>query len=79
MTPSEIRGPIKTQFGYHVLKLDEVEKGTLRSFDEARARTRSRVPQGPFADHFLRRVAEARRSRILESHGTRFGGASARI
>jgi peptidyl-prolyl cis-trans isomerase D len=36
MTPGEIRGPIKTQFGYHVLKLDEIEAGHLRSFEEAR-------------------------------------------
>ncbi|HEY5810376.1 MAG TPA: SurA N-terminal domain-containing protein [Povalibacter sp.] len=36
MTPNEIRGPIKTQFGYHVLQLIEAEKGKLRSFDEAR-------------------------------------------
>jgi peptidyl-prolyl cis-trans isomerase D len=37
MTVGEIRGPIKTQFGYHVLKLEEVEAGHLRSFEEARA------------------------------------------
>ncbi len=37
MNPGEIRGPVKTQFGYHVLKLDEVEAGHLRSFDEVRA------------------------------------------
>jgi peptidyl-prolyl cis-trans isomerase D len=37
MKPGEIRGPIKTQFGYHVLRLDEIEAGHLRSFEEARA------------------------------------------
>jgi peptidyl-prolyl cis-trans isomerase D len=37
MKPGEIRGPIKTQFGYHVLKLEDVQAGHLRSFDEARA------------------------------------------
>ncbi|MET0497641.1 MAG: SurA N-terminal domain-containing protein [Steroidobacteraceae bacterium] len=36
MQPGEIRGPIKTQFGYHVIRLDEVEKGKLRTFEEAR-------------------------------------------
>jgi peptidyl-prolyl cis-trans isomerase D len=36
MSPNEIRGPIKTQFGYHVLKLEEIETGHLRSFDEVR-------------------------------------------
>jgi peptidyl-prolyl cis-trans isomerase D len=37
MQPGEIRGPVKTQFGYHVLKLDEVEAGHVQSFEEARA------------------------------------------
>jgi peptidyl-prolyl cis-trans isomerase D len=37
MSPGEIRGPIKTQFGYHVIRLEEVEAGQVRSFEEARA------------------------------------------
>jgi peptidyl-prolyl cis-trans isomerase D len=37
MTPGEIRGPVKTEFGYHVLKLEEVEAGHAKTFDEARA------------------------------------------
>lgn len=36
MTPGEIRGPVKTEFGYHVLKLEETETGHAKSFDEAR-------------------------------------------
>ncbi|HEY0687147.1 MAG TPA: SurA N-terminal domain-containing protein [Steroidobacter sp.] len=37
MQPGEVRGPVKTQFGYHVLKLEKIEKGHLQSFEEARA------------------------------------------
>ncbi|WP_116812534.1 SurA N-terminal domain-containing protein [Steroidobacter cummioxidans] len=37
MQPGEIRGPVKTQFGYHVLKLENVEAGHQQSFAEARA------------------------------------------
>jgi peptidyl-prolyl cis-trans isomerase D len=37
MQPGEIRGPVKTQFGYHVLKLENIEAGHLQTFDEARA------------------------------------------
>lgn len=37
MKPGEIRGPIKTQFGYHVLRLEEVEAGKVRPYDEVRA------------------------------------------
>ncbi|HEY4367230.1 MAG TPA: SurA N-terminal domain-containing protein [Steroidobacteraceae bacterium] len=36
MNKGEIRGPIKTQFGYHVIRLEDVEAGHLRSFDEVR-------------------------------------------
>lgn len=37
MKAGEIRGPIKTQFGYHVIRLDEVETGKIRSYDDVRA------------------------------------------
>jgi peptidyl-prolyl cis-trans isomerase D len=37
MQPGEIRGPVKTQFGYHVLKLENIEAGHQKSFEEARA------------------------------------------
>jgi peptidyl-prolyl cis-trans isomerase D len=37
MQPGEIRGPVKTQFGYHVLKLEEVKASHAQSFEEARA------------------------------------------
>lgn len=36
MTLGEIRGPVKTEFGYHVLKLEEIDAGHLRTFEEAR-------------------------------------------
>jgi len=37
MNAGEIRGPVKTQFGYHIIKLEEIEAGSLRSFDEVRS------------------------------------------
>jgi peptidyl-prolyl cis-trans isomerase D len=36
MQAGEIGGPVKTQFGYHVIKLEEVDAGHQRSFDEVR-------------------------------------------
>jgi peptidyl-prolyl cis-trans isomerase D len=41
MTKGEIRGPIKTQFGYHVLRLDDIDAGHVKSFEEARAELES--------------------------------------
>jgi len=37
MTAGELRGPVKTEFGYHVMRLDEIEAGHLKSFEEVRA------------------------------------------
>jgi peptidyl-prolyl cis-trans isomerase D len=37
MTKGEVRGPIKTQFGYHIIRLDDIEPAHTQSFDEARA------------------------------------------
>ncbi len=36
MNAGEIRGPVKTQFGYHVIKLEAIEPGAQRSFDDVR-------------------------------------------
>jgi peptidyl-prolyl cis-trans isomerase D len=36
MKVGEIRGPVQTQFGYHIIKLEEIEAGSQRSFDEVR-------------------------------------------
>ena len=37
MAPDEVRGPVKTQFGYHVIKLEGIEPVAQRPFDEVRA------------------------------------------
>jgi peptidyl-prolyl cis-trans isomerase D len=37
MAVGEIRGPVKSDFGYHVLKLEAVEPGQVKTFEEARA------------------------------------------
>ncbi len=36
MHPGEVRGPIKSDFGYHIIRLDEVE-GSSTTFDKVRA------------------------------------------
>jgi peptidyl-prolyl cis-trans isomerase D len=36
MNAGEIRGPVKTQFGYHIIKLEAIEPGSQRPFDEVR-------------------------------------------
>src|SRR5512138_3492242 len=36
MSPGEVRGPVKTQFGYHIIQLEEIEHGEQRSFEDVR-------------------------------------------
>ncbi len=37
MKPGEIRGPVKTEFGWHVIKLEGASDETVRSFEDVRA------------------------------------------
>lgn len=37
MTPGEIRGPVRSEFGWHVIRLDAVDPEATQSFDEVRA------------------------------------------
>ncbi len=37
MKVGEIRGPVKTQFGYHILKLDGIQPSTVKTFEQAKA------------------------------------------
>lgn len=36
MQPGEIRGPVKTQFGYHIIRVESKTPARMRSFDEVR-------------------------------------------
>jgi peptidyl-prolyl cis-trans isomerase D len=36
MKPGEISGPIKTQFGYHIIRLEEIQAQKGKSFEESR-------------------------------------------
>ena len=37
MKEGEIRGPVKTQFGYHILKLDGIQPTNVKTFEQAKA------------------------------------------
>ena len=52
MKPGELRGPVKTEFGYHVIRLDEIQAGGIKAFDEVRAEIDQRVRTDRAADLF---------------------------
>ncbi|HXQ31304.1 MAG TPA: SurA N-terminal domain-containing protein [Steroidobacteraceae bacterium] len=37
MKPGEIKGPVKTQFGWHVIKLEEIAPGKSKNFEDVKA------------------------------------------
>ena len=55
MSPGEIAGPVKTQFGYHVIKMTAKNPEHVQSFEEARAALAADLSQ---------RKAEAETSRL---------------
>jgi peptidyl-prolyl cis-trans isomerase D len=52
MSPNEIRGPVKTKYGYHIIRLDEIRPGKGRSLDEARAEIDSQLRRDKAAEQF---------------------------
>jgi peptidyl-prolyl cis-trans isomerase D len=70
MSPGEIRGPVKTQFGYHILKLDEIQPGKTRAFAEVRPELEAQVRRDQASDQLG--DAQERIARRLEESGADF-------
>jgi peptidyl-prolyl cis-trans isomerase D len=52
MSAGDIHAPVKTQYGYHIIKLDELEAGKTKTFEEARSELESEVRKNMATDHF---------------------------
>ena len=52
MKVGDISAPVKTQYGYHIIRLDEVQPGKTKTFDEARTELESEVRKDHATDHF---------------------------
>jgi len=52
MQAGEIRGPVKTKFGYHIIKLDEIQPGKTRTLAEARSEIEAQLRRDKAADNF---------------------------
>ena len=52
MSQGEIHAPVKTEFGYHIIRLDEVQAGKTKTFDEARSELEADVRKNNATDRF---------------------------
>jgi peptidyl-prolyl cis-trans isomerase D len=67
MQVGEIKGPVKTQYGYHIIRLDEVQAGKGKSFDEARADLEAQLRRDRATDRFGE-IQEQLQAKLAEPH-----------
>ena len=65
MSVGEIKGPIKTQYGYHIIRLDEVQAAHGKSFDDARADLEAQLRRDRATDRFGE-IQEQLQSKLAE-------------
>lgn len=61
MKEGEIRGPVKSEFGYHVILLQGIQASHSKSYDEARAELESEYRRDRAADLFGEREEQVQR------------------
>ena len=59
MKEGELRGPVKTEFGYHVVKLDGIEAARTKAFEEVRAELETELRRDRAADIFGEQIGRA--------------------
>jgi peptidyl-prolyl cis-trans isomerase D len=52
MSVGELRGPVKTQFGYHIIRLDEIQAGKTKSLESVRPEIEAELKRNAAADKF---------------------------
>ncbi len=65
MEPGEIRGPVQTEFGFHIIKLSSVKAGEIVNFDEVKSQVEEKLRKqksgkefGEMAEEFRNMVYE---------------------
>jgi peptidyl-prolyl cis-trans isomerase D len=52
MSVGEIRGPVKSRYGYHIIRLDEIQPSKGRSLEEARSEIEAQLRKDKAAEQF---------------------------
>jgi peptidyl-prolyl cis-trans isomerase D len=52
MSVGEVKGPVKTQFGYHIIRLDEIQPAKGKTFEEARPELVAQLKRDRATDRF---------------------------
>jgi len=52
MTPGQITGPVKTRFGYHIIKLEEIQPAKIKTFQEVRPELEADLKRNRAGDRF---------------------------
>jgi peptidyl-prolyl cis-trans isomerase D len=52
MKVGDIQGPVKTQFGYHIIRLDEIQPGKTKPFENVRPELEAELKRNAATDRF---------------------------
>ena len=52
--------PVKSQFGYHIIKLEDTRESTFPAFDDVKAQVKQRLEQQKMQDYMVDLIKRAK-------------------
>jgi parvulin-like peptidyl-prolyl isomerase len=65
LTPGQLSEPVKSQFGWHIIRLDAIQKGRLPEFDEVKASIIAKMEQ-EYSENTFRSYVNSLREKSLD-------------